>query len=91
VEFLNDSVDTGKSGIVKARKTAGATPGGETWAHWQLALAYATVLRCGLPFPTTRATVWRVPSRSISGMMHGFMTPPPLLPDEWLLSLPAKA
>lgn len=40
-EFLSDSLDTGKSGIVKTRRIAGSTPGGETWTHWQLALAYA--------------------------------------------------
>lgn len=40
-EFLSDSLDTGKSGIVKTRRIGGSTPGGETWTHWQLALAYA--------------------------------------------------
>ena len=27
--------------ISKTRRIGGATPGGETWTHWQLALAYA--------------------------------------------------
>lgn len=38
-EFLSDSLEGGNSHLTKARKTAGG--GGDTWAHWQLALAYA--------------------------------------------------
>ncbi len=38
-EFLNDSLDAGMARITKTRKIPGG--GGETWAHWQLALAYA--------------------------------------------------
>lgn len=38
-EFLSDSLDTGIHGIKKTRKIPGG--GGETWAQWQLALAYA--------------------------------------------------
>ena len=38
-EFLCDSVDAGIHGIKKTRKIPGG--GGETWTHWQLALAYA--------------------------------------------------
>jgi hypothetical protein len=40
-EFLSDSLDAAKTGIVKTRRIGGASPGGETWTHWQLALAYA--------------------------------------------------
>lgn len=35
-EFLSDSLDTPLGRITKSRKIAGG--GGETWAHWQLAL-----------------------------------------------------
>lgn len=38
-EFLKDSLDVAIGHITKSRKIAGG--GGETWAHWQLALAYA--------------------------------------------------
>lgn len=42
VEFLSDSLDAAKTGITKARKIPGG--GGETWGHWQIALAYAKAL-----------------------------------------------
>ena len=42
--FLRDSLDVPQGHIVKTRRIAGAAPGGETWAHWQLALAYAKAL-----------------------------------------------
>src|SRR4051812_28710929 len=42
--FLRDSLDVPQGHIVKTRRIAGATPGGDTWAHWQLALAYAKAL-----------------------------------------------
>lgn len=38
-QFLSDSLDTPPGRITKARKIAGG--GGETWTHYQLALAYA--------------------------------------------------
>jgi hypothetical protein len=38
-QFLSDSLDVGPAHIKKTRKIAGG--GGETWTHWQLALAYA--------------------------------------------------
>lgn len=41
VEFLSTTLDTGNSRLVKSSKKAGAAAGGDTWAHWQLALAYA--------------------------------------------------
>lgn len=40
-QFLCDSLDMGPAHIVKTRRIGGASPGGETWAHWQLALGYA--------------------------------------------------
>lgn len=40
-QFLRDSLDVAQGHIVKTSKKAGAAPGGETWAHWQLAMAYA--------------------------------------------------
>lgn len=40
-DFLCTALDMGKSHIVKTRRIAGAAPGGETWTHWQLALAFA--------------------------------------------------
>ena len=42
VEFLNDSLDVPHGHIIKTRKIAKG--GGETWAHWQIALAYAKAL-----------------------------------------------
>ncbi len=39
VEFLQDSSESGNSRLTKTRKIGGG--GGETWAHWQLAMAYA--------------------------------------------------
>lgn len=44
LEFLRDSLDVPHGHIVKTSKKAGAKPGGETWGHWQLALAYAKAL-----------------------------------------------
>jgi hypothetical protein len=35
-EFLSTTLDMGMAHIVKTRRIAGASPGGETWAHWQL-------------------------------------------------------
>jgi hypothetical protein len=39
VEFLATSLDVGEAHIKKTRKIGGG--GGETWTHWQIALAYA--------------------------------------------------
>ncbi|MBA2685297.1 MAG: KilA-N domain-containing protein [Gemmatimonadaceae bacterium] len=41
VEFLRVSLDMGLAHLVKTQRIAGASPGGDTWSHWQLALAYA--------------------------------------------------
>jgi hypothetical protein len=41
VAFLRLSPVVGNSHLVKTQRIAGAAPGGDTWTHWQLALAYA--------------------------------------------------
>lgn len=38
-EFIADSADVSNSHVAKTRRIAGG--GGETWVHWQLAMAYA--------------------------------------------------
>lgn len=41
IDFLRASLDMGNSHIVKTRKIGGSAPGGETWGHYHVALAYA--------------------------------------------------
>lgn len=40
-EFIAVSADVSISHVAKTRRIGGSTPGGESWAHWQLAMAYA--------------------------------------------------
>jgi hypothetical protein len=44
VEFLRTTLDVPQGHIVKAAKKGGVGGGGDTWAHWQIGIAYAGYL-----------------------------------------------